>query len=386
MRESILFVSPDYHCSFHYRDELRRMGWRADIHVSEGYPEKLLYTEKDVIRSPIRPVGAASRTITGIPLKVWFNIVKGFWAIRHVITYKYFFCYGGIDQFPLLWRNISYKGSRRSFTLSLAKLLGIKIIHLPSGCLQQETKENFSKLDEGNVCSNCGWSSEVCNDEKNTATFNFVRRYADMMVGTGEMDSSQFKMTHFKYKSLDLNKWKSGLEVPKEHLLPKTSKLRILHSFIDKNRTNKGNNIKGTPFVVSAIERLEAEGHEVEYMYLHDIPSRDMRFYQAQADIVVEQLIYGWWGSNGVETMALGKPVVCYLRPSWKECFFKTFPEYKVLPIVEADTQNIYEVLKELVTDKEYRERKGKESREFAERHFDIRKNAKEMVCLLEKL
>ena len=47
---------------------------------------------------------------------------------------------------------------------------------------------------------------------------------------------------------------------------------------------------------------------------------------------------------------------------------------------------NRYEVLKELVTDKEYRERKGKESREFAERHFDIRKNAKEMKCLLEKL
>ena len=42
------------------------------------------------------------------------------------------------------------------------------------------------------------------------------------------------------------------------------------------------------------------------------------------------------------------------------------------------------EVLKELVADKEYRERKGRELREFAERHFDNRKNAKEMVCLLE--
>ena len=32
------------------------------------------------------------------------------------------------------------------------------------------------------------------------------------------------------------------------------------------------------------------------------------------------------------------------------------------------------EVLKELVTDKEYREWEGRESREFAERYFDIGK------------
>jgi hypothetical protein len=32
-----------------------------------------------------------------------------------------------------------------------------------------------------------------------------------------------------------------------------------------------------------------------------------------------------------------------------------------------------------LTTDKDYREQKGKESRLFAEKHFDVKKNAREL-------
>jgi glycosyltransferase involved in cell wall biosynthesis len=101
-----------------------------------------------------------------------------------------------------------------------------------------------------------------------------------------------------------------------------------------------------------------------------------MRFYQAQADIVVEQLRYGWWGSTGVETMALGKPIVCYLRPSWKEFFFQNFPEYEKLPVIEATVDTIYDSLKLLVENEDFRIRMGEESRSFAEKHFNPRVNA----------
>jgi glycosyltransferase involved in cell wall biosynthesis len=103
-------------------------------------------------------------------------------------------------------------------------------------------------------------------------------------------------------------------------------------------------------------------------------------------NIIMEQPICGRWGSTGVETMSLGKPVVCYLRPSWKKFFLKKFPEYTALPIVEANTQTIYEVLKKLVTDKKYRENKGRESRDFAEQHYDVKRNTRELASILEKL
>ena len=138
--------------------------------------------------------------------------------------------------------------------------------------------------------------------------------------------------------------------------------------------------------MLAAVERLKHEGHAVDYFFIDNKPSNQMRFYQAQADIVVDQLIYGWWGSTTVEASALGKPVVCYLRPSWKQFFLKTFPEYDDLPIVEADTNTIYEVLKKLVTDAEYRRQKGRESRIFAEAHFDPVKNTQALIETLESL
>ena len=44
------------------------------------------------------------------------------------------------------------------------------------------------------------------------------------------------------------------------------------------------------------IERLKAEGHDVELIFFHDVPNRDVRYYQAQADIVVDMLTFGWFG------------------------------------------------------------------------------------------
>ena len=51
-RRSVLFVRPDYHCSFFYRDALRKSGWKADIFVPPGYPVSLLYSDSDILSPP----------------------------------------------------------------------------------------------------------------------------------------------------------------------------------------------------------------------------------------------------------------------------------------------------------------------------------------------
>ncbi len=380
-KKSILFVCPDYHCSFILRDEFRRLGWRADIYVPWEYPEKLLYSNKDTHR-PFR-INRYSRIFDKLN-----TILSLIWFLCFFWRYRYHLYYGSPPSFSFLEEKLKLEtifGKGFLFSLFLSKLFGCKIIYLPTGCNNEETKQNIKRLDAGNVCGNCG-VYDKCNDNKNNLNFTRVLRYADMCVGVGSLDSTKYSATHFKYKSIDLNLWKPGLDIPPEHLLPPTRNLRILHSFYNEGRENKGRNIKGSPFVLAAIERLRQEGHAVEYIYFNDKLSNQMRFYQAQADIVVEQLIYGCWGSTGVETMALGKPVVCYLRPAWKEFFLNSFPEYDELPVVEATTSNIYDVLKKLVVENEYRLLMGKKSRKFAEKHFDSKKNALAFADLLKKL
>ena len=79
-----------------------------------------------------------------------------------------------------------------------------KLIYLPTGCKDEDTKENYLRYDNGNVCSNCG-HFELCDDTENAQSFAIVNRFFDMVVSPGENCSSQFDLTEIKYKSVDLN-------------------------------------------------------------------------------------------------------------------------------------------------------------------------------------
>lgn len=380
---SILFVRPDYHCSFFYRDEFRKLGWRADIFVNPGFPEKLLYSKKDIIRPPRLTWGKNKlmRLLNHIMMILWW-LIK-FWR------YQFHIYYTRPPVLNLLEKHLGLTklfGNDFLIELWLAKIAKVKLIYIPAGCNDEDSREVFSKIDGGNICDrNCG-SANKCFDRINFLNFARIRRYFDLSVGYGFFNSTQIKLTHFKYRSIDLRLWSPNLDIPENFKLEDTKKLRILHTFFDEGRNYEGKNIKGSPVIVAAIKQLEREGYPVEYVFFRDCHIADVRYLQAQADIVVEELLYGMWGSTGVEVMALGKPLVTFLRPDWKEFFFKTFPEYDRLPVIEADINNIYQVLKNLVIDADFRRNKGEESRRFAEAHFDPEKNTKVFVKLLEGL
>lgn len=375
-RNSILFVRPDYHCTFFYQSELEKLGWRADIFVPWGYPEHLLYRDSDIIRPP--SVGKYGSP--GVR-KVINHILSSIWYLGNGWKYRYHLYYGP----PPVWLNlltpVTASGTP-GLSLKLAQLWGCKLLFLPTGCREEHSKRDFELLDNGAVCGNCGFWDR-CNDKENMRNFSVVRKYFDRVIGNGSSPESQFATRNIKWKSINLELWSPELTVPPDEILPPTNAVRILHSFSSNGRSFEGRNIKGSPFVKKAVDRLISEGYDVELLYLTDVPSNKMRFYQVQADIIVEQLHYGWWGSTGVEAMALGKPVVCYLRQSWKEHFFDNFPNYTSLPIVEANVNDIYSVLKSLVLNPQLRREAGKNSRAFAIQHFDPAINAREFEELL---
>jgi glycosyltransferase involved in cell wall biosynthesis len=126
-------------------------------------------------------------------------------------------------------------------------------------------------------------------------------------------------------------------------------------------------NLKSTHIYVPLIEELKAAGHDIELIFFHDVPNRELRFYQAQADICVDMLTYGFFGAGVREAMMLGKPVVCYLRPEWLDQMRAEIPEYvDELPIVSATPDTVRSVLVELIERPELRHEIGRRSRAFA--------------------
>ena len=367
----VLFFMPDYHSSFALRNSLRDIGHSAEIYVPWSYPPDLLFSERDIIR-----LSKANNN-----LRLMFAKLPRHRLLRKLIGYAYYasevletiwlarkydviYFYGNFTtlQVPYLW------------TL---KLLGKKMFLFPSGCKDEDSKSSWMLEDNGNVCNNCGYFDR-CSDENNLTHFKITQKYMQGISGPGYRPSSELVITNFRNKAIDLDLWS-----PKIAVLPNSpdSKVRIMHSFASNGRDFEGKNIKGSPFVLQAVDKLITEGLPVELLYATGIPSNLMRFKQAEADIIVDQLIYGWWGSTSLEGMALGKPVVCYLNPQFEENFYRTFPEYEGnLPIVRASTSSIESVLRQLVNEPELRINYGMQSRKFAESFLNSRENAKELV------
>ena len=106
--------------------------------------------------------------------------------------------------------------------------------------------------------------------------------------------------------------------------------------------------VKGTRFLVDAINRLKSEGVRFEVAMIEHMSHEEaMRLYE-DADLLIDQLLVGWYGGLAVELMALGKPVVAYIRD--EDMGFIPPAMRAELPVINATPESIYYVLRDLLT------------------------------------
>jgi hypothetical protein len=174
-----------------------------------------------------------------------------------------------------------------------------------------------------------------------------------------------------EFYCLDPQFWSPELTIPDRLKIQiPASTVKIYHAVGNYDlRTDPSSkrNIKSTHIYSPLVDQLKREGRDVELIFCHDVPNRDVRFFQLQSDIVVDMLTYGFYGANVREAMMLGKPVVCYLRPEWLEQMRDEIPDYvDELPVVSATPETIHEVLIGLIDDPERRQELGRLGRQFA--------------------
>ena len=269
------------------------------------------------------------------------------------------------------------EGLPERWDIKLLKILGKKIIYTNNGCLDGVAQSSFRKWGPYPVCDICKWrdNPDVCSDEKNLAWGKLRNNLADYQctIGANRADYNDDPKVHEvpEFYCLDKNIWNPDLLIPANYLLPfSKDTIKIYHAIGNySSRTDAKNNqnIKCTHIYLPLIEKFKKEGYKIELIFFHDVPNKKLRYYQLQADIVVDMLTFGYFGANVREAMMLGKPVICYLRPEWLETIRKERPQYiKELPVISATPDNIYDILKELLDNPEKRNEIGRRSREFA--------------------
>lgn len=133
--------------------------------------------------------------------------------------------------------------------------------------------------------------------------------------------------------------------------------------------------VKGTDIVLEVISRLRSEGCQLEFVLVEGLSHSQVRSLFERADLCIDQLFAGWYGGLAVEMMALGKPVISYLR----ESDLKFIPEEmrKDLPVINAHPNELYYTLKRwLALPRQECEEQGRKSRAFVEKWHDPRRIA----------
>lgn len=257
--------------------------------------------------------------------------------------------------------------------LRFLKRMDKKIVMSWWGCdLRTEEVDMRHKY---SACSECDKDIKAyCRSAIKREVLKKAMRYADVHLSNGDLAASYEKIRWID-NAIDCDEWRplERSEIPEEFRLPETENLRVYHSF--GNSELRGD-VKGSAQIREAVERLKAEGYKVEFIFFDKVPNRDLKYYQAQADIVVDQLRCGWHGSTAVECLSLGKPVITYIRPEVEAIVPHEHP------LINANIDNIYEVLKGLVQDQERIREVGKRSREYAIRYHDYRVIAGQLVSI----
>ena len=359
---SVVFYQLCYYHHYYLAQALRRRGWDAlmvSIEDPNG-PNANFYHGEDL------------NLFASTPEEQKKNIQQFFAMAIKRFRMMHFAGDGSLSFFP------EYYGDPEPQDLMMWRGKGNKIAYTTSGCnsgIAQSSLMRWSASNPGGpiCCNKCPYQGVeiVCSDKKNLAWAQRAEKFCDVIFADGAPALDLLKSPKvFRdpiSSCLDPEVWRLDLDIPERHRVRTSAdEILIYHSFGNFHlRANAERNVKGTPAIFAAIERLKSEGFPVRLIYVTDVPNIEVRFIQAQADIVVDQLNFGRYGATAKECMMLGKPVICYINPN--ELYpGKEIPSLRELPLISATEETVYDKLLELVLSEERRRSIGAASRRFA--------------------
>ena len=254
--------------------------------------------------------------------------------------------------------------------LPLLKKLGKRIVVTFQGCdarMKMLSRERFPT----SACAECdvAWCTKEMDAIRRTR-IGKVMTYADKVFALNP------DLLHFlpgaeflPYASVNPEEW-----IPETSTAGRPSgarPVRVLH--MPTNRS-----IKGTCYVEQACARLRDEGFLVELVLAERVPHAQVKALIAECDIVVDQLLIGWYGAVAVEAMALGKPVLCYLR---EEDLKRFVPFRDRIPIVRTTKETLADDLRTLLGDTARGSELGVAGRRFVEECHDPLKIAQRTIA-----
>lgn len=175
----------------------------------------------------------------------------------------------------------------------------------------------------------------------------------------------------------DLRRWLPGAEFRayasvdprtiRPSPLPEGEETVVAHAPSDRKQ-------KGTEGIVAAVRSLRDEGLPIRLRLIEGVSRKEALELTRGADLVIDQVNLGWYGGYSVEAMAIGRPVLCYIRDDEPG----DNPWGDELPIIRTTAETLRDDLRALIRDPERMRRAASQGRSFAELRHDPRRIARQ--------
>ena len=245
--------------------------------------------------------------------------------------------------------------------LRTLKLLGKKIVALPYGTDVTTVSTSVDAIRKYVLVKQ--YPLLAVNEEVIKSQVNLFTRFADVIIGATVIGPEYLPRVDYLCSShlcIDEQTWTPHYGPPRDIHDP----MRVLHA--PNHRF-----VKGTQFLIDAIEQLQLKGLNIELILLEGVQNDELKQTMADSHIIAEQFVMGWHGLFGLEGMALGKPVLCYLRPDIHQLYTQ-YSFFESCPIVNTSVDQIEENLRWLYEHPEKCEELGRQGRRYVERFHSL--------------
>lgn len=242
------------------------------------------------------------------------------------------------------------------------KLLKIKLFVWTYGS-DVRTQKVTHKLGEPNCCTDCIQVGKacVCNDDIGVNNFKKVSSVATQIFSMGDMIEYTPKSNNeVFFWPIDLEANFGKRYTPHFPQKNTYTTLNIVHAPNHRE-------FKGTKYLEKAVKELQLEGFDLELVLVEKMSNSDALNMYKKADIIFDQCLIGFYGYFALEGMALGKPVMSFIRKPNEYLLAPT-----ECPIINTNLFTLRDDLRNLLIRRNELEEIGKHGRNYIEKYFSI--------------
>lgn len=242
------------------------------------------------------------------------------------------------------------------------RLLGKELFFWTYGA-DVRSRETTRALGEPNCCTDCtqiGFAC-VCSELLRARSVARLEHFATAIFAMGDMiEYTPGSRNDLFFWPLDLAEGNGEKYRPTPSRYDGTRPLRIVHAANHRM-------FKGTRFLEEAVRQLKAEGLAAELVIVEGVSNAQALELYRSADVIFDQCLIGFHGYFALEGMALGKPVMCYIR---KPAQYLLHPEE--CPIINSNPATLKEDIRRLARDPARLATAGERGRRYIEKYFTV--------------